>query len=85
MAPLPVWLDCSPEAQAERLRLLADLQAKLASGVYQISDRGRSVSYRSAGDISNEIYRLKNEAVACATGVWGGPSRLAYIDQIKGL
>jgi hypothetical protein len=82
---LPVWLDCSPEAQEARKRLLQSLTAKQAGGVASIADRGRSVSYRSAADMSKTIDDLKREYVACATGRMPGKQRLDYIDYVKGL
>jgi len=82
---LPVWLDCSPEAQDARKRLLESLIVKQASGVSSIADRGRSVAYRSPADMQKTIDELKRDYVACATGVWLGKHRLSYFDQPKGL
>jgi hypothetical protein len=82
---LPIWLDCSPEAQDARKRALADLIAKSNSGVSAIADRGRSVSYRTAEDMAPLIDNLKREMIACATGQWPSRRALSYIDLIKGL
>jgi hypothetical protein len=82
---LPAWLDCSPPAQEARIKQLADLMAKAATGVSSVSDRGRSVSYRSPADMQMQIFRLRDEIAGCATGVWRGVRRLSYVDQVKGL
>jgi hypothetical protein len=82
---LPAWLDCSPEAQAARLRQLQALQAKAYSGVSSIADRGRSVSYRDYAAMEPLIEQLQMEINACATGVWPRRRSLSYIDQVKGL
>lgn len=83
---LPAGLDCSEEAQAARRQRLADLQAKMTSGVASASDRGRSVTYRTAyAEVRPIIALLQKEITACETGVWPRIRRLGYIDQIKGL
>jgi hypothetical protein len=77
-------LDCSEDAQALRRRQLADLWAKLRSGVTSVSDRGRSVSYGRFADLRPLIAQLQREIAACELGYWPD-RRLGYIDYLKGL
>jgi len=83
---LPIWLDCSPEAQADRKRRLAELWARMGSGVSSVSDRGRSISYRIGwAEMRPILSRLQNEITACETGHWPQENRLDYVDYMKGL
>lgn len=86
MSSLPAWLDCSEAAQADRRRRLAELQAKRDSGVVSASDRSRSAAYRTSfAETRPIIADLQQQITACESGQWRPKSRLAYIDQIKGL
>jgi len=83
---LPIWLDCSPEAQAERKRRLAELWAKLFSGVRSVSDRGRSVTYGTDFAAMRPLLkRLQDEITACEVGHWPEENRIEVIDYVKGL
>ena len=77
-------IDCSPEAQDLRRRQLAELKAKLYSGVSSVSDRSRSVGYHNPDFLLRAINRLEGELAACTVG-FRRPSRLAYVPLIKDL
>jgi hypothetical protein len=79
-------VDCSPEAQAKRLRDLDELKSKIRSGVSNVGDRGRSVTYQSPAEMWKIAAQMEKELLACELGYWWpGRKRLAYIDQVKGL
>ena len=82
---LPLRLDCSDDAQAERRRQLAALLAKMRSGVSSVSDRGRSVTYQNNANLWLLLLQLRNEIDACDLGRWPGRRSLSYIDLVKGL
>jgi hypothetical protein len=82
--PIP-GLDCSDAAQDVRRQQLADLRAKIASGVQAVGDRGRSVTYRNLQDLERAAQRLQQELDSCILGRWVGRKRLAYVDLVKGL
>lgn len=81
------YVDCSPLSQAARAALLAELRGQLYGGVSSVSDRGRSVSFRSQAEIVAAIQGLNNEMAFCETGVWpaGSRGRLFHVPQVKGL
>ncbi len=79
-------LDCSDPAQADRRKQLADMLAKMRSGVSAVGDRGRSVQYRGPAELWPLAQQLQKEILACETGYWWpGRKRLAYVDFVKGL
>jgi hypothetical protein len=78
--------DCSKEAQAARRRQLADLEAKLYSGVSSVSDRSRSVSYHNTELLIPLINRLRNEIAFCILGFWPrSRRRVFHLPLVKGL
>jgi hypothetical protein len=79
-------LDCSDDAQAVRRKQLADMLAKMRSGVSAVGDRGRSVQYVGPAQLWPLAEQLQKEIFACETGYWWpGRKRLAYVDLVKGL
>ena len=79
-------VDCTPEGIADRNRRLAELMATFSSGVSQVVDRNRSVTFRSMGDIEAALRALRAEAWYCTYGAWpSGPRRVYYIPQVKDL
>lgn len=78
-------LDCSPEAQAERLLLLRDLRARAYGGVTQVTDRNRSVTYQSPQQLWAAIAMLGREVAACEMGRWPAERRVYYVPQVKDL
>jgi hypothetical protein len=79
-----LWIDCSPEAQAEYRRQLTELNAKLNSGVSSVSDRSRSVGYHNPDFLLKAIHRLEDKLAYCTTGGQRA-SRLSYNPLVKGL
>lgn len=84
--PGPGGMDCSPETQARRLLALSDLQARYYGGVSQVTDRNRSVTYRSQEDLGLAIRSLVGQINACTAGAWPRKApRIYYVPQVKDL
>jgi hypothetical protein len=77
-------IDCSIEAQDQRRQLLKDLMAKRYSGVQSVSDRSRSVTYQSPGDLSRLIKNLQQEIDYCDGRPWR-PRRVVFLPYDKWL
>jgi hypothetical protein len=58
-------LDCSPAEQDRRREMLRDLRAIRYGGAQSLSDRSRSVSYRSAAELVAAINALEREIELC--------------------
>jgi hypothetical protein len=81
------YVNCSPEGIAAKLAQIENLRTQLHGGVASVGDRGRSVTYRSPGDIVTAINTLQGEVAFCVTGAWPqtGGFRHFYVPQVKGL
>jgi hypothetical protein len=83
---LPGGLDCSPDAQDQRRIWLAALQASFYSGVQQVNDRNRSVTYKTPQQMQDQIGALIRQIEACTAGAWPTRrSRVYFVPQVKDL
>jgi len=73
---------CNPEARAQRQQQIADLRAKIASGITSVADRGRSVSYNNPQWMWNILQSLEAEEDYC-DGVRRG-MRMIYVPMCRG-
>lgn len=84
--PYIAGIDCSPEAQALRLKRLADLETVFFNGAASMTDRGRAVTFQSRRDVGQAIALLRSQANTCMGGTPGrGRSRVFFVPQVKGL
>jgi hypothetical protein len=58
-------LDCSPAEQDKRREMLRDLREIRYGGASSMSDRSRSVNYRSTTELNQLISALENEIALC--------------------
>jgi len=77
--PIYSPVDCSPEAIEARNRALAELLAAYRSGVSQVVDRNRSVTYRTQKDMLAALRGMRAEVYYCTYGAWPtGPSACPF-------
>ena len=77
-------IDCSPEALAGYRRQLAELEAMYFGGAASVTDRNRSVTFRSHADLGAAMTALRNKIAIC-TGCARRRGRLFYTPQVKAL
>lgn len=77
-------IDCSPEALAGYRRQLAELEAMYFGGAASVSDRNRSVTFRSHADLGAAITTLRNKIAIC-TGCARRRTGISYTPLVKAL
>jgi hypothetical protein len=78
-------LDCSEDAQARRRQQLAELEAKIFSGVQSVSDRSRSVSYRDLAALWPLRALLLRQIAQCEGCLFGRSRIYAALPLTKAL
>ena len=84
--PIIGGIDCSPEAQALRLRRLRELEGIFFGGAASLSDRNRSVTFAGRADLGAAIAALRDQMNVCLGAGWPNRrSRVFFVPQVKGL